>query len=212
MGTRDAPTPPMITSPESPFPPLPGTEQPVRGLFVDRWGTLLQGPPRYAFDPERFVPGAVDALFRAQQVGWTVYLIGNEDAVARGRVSNGTWKRFEEDLLGHLCGHGVMVARNYACLEHPDGRSPHGRPSVFLLPDTGLLYHAAQVDAVHLGRSWVIGDSSLELTAGGRAGCRTLGVRTGEAFRDGFMEVEPDAVAEDLTEALMLLTQSAAQT
>jgi phosphoglycolate phosphatase-like HAD superfamily hydrolase len=104
-----------------------------------------------------------------------------------------------------------MVARNYACLDHPEGKGPHGKPSVFLLPDTGLLYHAAQVDGVHLDRSWVVGDSSLELTAGGRAGCRTLGVRTGQAFTDGLLGIEPDAVAEDLTEALMLLTQSAAR-
>jgi len=202
----------MTMSHESPFAPLPGTEQPIQGLFVDRWGTLLRGAPQYAFDPERFVPGAVDGLFRAQQVGWRVYLIGNEDAVARGRVSEATWERFEERLLAHLAAQGVLVARNYACLDHPEGVGPRGKPSVFRLPDTGLLYHAAQVDGVHLGRSWVIGDSSLELTAGGRAGCRTLGVRTGSAFQDGVLDVEPALVAESLTDALGLLSEASART
>jgi len=178
---------------------------------VDRWGTLLRGSAHYTFDPERFVPGAVDGLFRAQQVGWRVYLIGNEEAVAHGRVSDAAWRRFEERLLAHLSAQGVLVARNYACLDHPDGVGSHAKHSVFQLPDTGLLYHAAQVDGVHLERSWVIGDSSLELTAGGRAGCRTLGVRTGHAFRDGVLEVEPDLVADDLTEALGLLTEAAAR-
>ncbi len=199
---------------ESPFAPLPGTERSVRGLFIDRWGTLLEQPPTRGslrFDPGKIVPGAVTALFRAQQAGWTIYLIGNEEAVAFGRRSDASWLRFEQELLEHLSGMGVDVARNYACLDHPEGKGEHRKPSVFLLPDTGLLYHAAQVDGVELRRSWVIGDSSLELAAGGRAGCGTIGVRTGLAHRDGDMRVEPDVETPDLPAALDLLVQAAAR-
>jgi len=194
------------------FPPLPGTERPARGLFVDRWGTLFDrlAPEGDAeFDPAWLTPGSVDALFRAQQSGWRVYLIGNEDAVARGRMQDACWERLERRLLEHLAGLGVAVVRNYACLDHPQGRGAHQRPSVFLLPDTGLLYHAAQVDGVLLRQSWVIGDSSLELAAGGRAGCRTLGVRSGQACRDGVLEVDPDLMTENLTEALLFLASAA---
>ena len=188
--------------------PLPGTEPRARALFVDRWGTLLtplapQG--EVAFDASWLVPGSVDALFRAQQSDWRIYLIGNEEAVAQGRMSDAAWERFEADLLGHLRGRGVSVVRNYACLDHPEGRGKHRRPSVFLLPDTGLLYHAAQADGVTLRESWVIGDSSLELAAGGRAGCRTLGVETGQACSDGAFEIDPDLAARDLAEAVQFL-------
>jgi histidinol phosphatase-like enzyme len=195
----------------SPFAPLPGTEPRTRAIFVDRWGTLLSRPAPagdVAFDATWLVPGSVDALFRAQQHHWQVYLIGNEDAVAQGRMSDACWERFEVDLLQHLRGRGVSVVRNYACLDHPDGRGRHRRPSVFLLPDTGLLYHAAQADGVVLRESWVIGDSTLELAAGGRAGCRTLGVRTGMACRDGSLEVEPELDAENLTEAVQFLADA----
>jgi histidinol phosphatase-like enzyme len=205
----------MTPTPESPFAPLPGTERSVRGLFVDRWGTLLDLPPRGSslrFDPGKIFPGAVDALFRAQQAGWTVYLIGNEEAVAQGRWSDAAWERFEAALLQHLAAMGIDVARNYACLDHPEGVGAHCKPSVFLLPDTGLLYHAAQVDGVELRESWVVGDSSLELAAGGRAGCGTIGVRTGLALGDGRMKVEPDHAVADLCEALDLLVQAAART
>jgi len=205
----------MTPTPESPFAPLPGTEPTVRGLFVDRWGTLLELPPKgftARFDPEKILPGAVDALFRAQQAGWTVYLIGNESAVADGRWADASWERFEKALLEHLVRLGVDVARNYACLDHPEGQGRHCKPSVFLLPNTGLMYHAAQVDSVNLRESWVIGDSSLELAAGGRAGCGTIGVRTGLACRDGRMQVEPDLAVADLPEALELLVQAAART
>ena len=188
--------------------PLPGTEAPLRGLFVDRWGTLIAGDstclgPKTV--PWSFVPGAVDALFRAQQLGWRIYLIGNETAVAEGTIAEEFWLEQEREILARLAGQGVRVARNYACLEHPAGKGAHRRPSVFLLPDTGIFYHALQLDGVELGESWVVGDGTLELAAGERAGMRTAGVRTGRALGDGELAVDPRLVAEDLAEFVSAL-------
>ena len=186
--------------------PLPGTESPRRALFVDRWGTLLQepegGPGKQLGEP-KFFPGALDHLFRACQAGWTIYLIGNEDSVARGRTSGAEWERFEQEMLAALRSAGVDVARNYACLDHPEhGKGKHLRDSVFLLPNTGAMYHARQHDGIHLAESWVIGDSTLELAAGWRAGCRTAGVHTGRGLGDAELEIDTEFDASDLASAL----------
>ena len=188
----------------SPYSPIPGSGPPVRGLFIDRWGTLLAEPERPArsFDEVEFVPGAIDALFHASQAQWNVYLIGNEESVAFGKLPLARWQAIEEGLLDHLRAHGVPVQRMYACTDHPEGKKPHNQDSVFLLPNTGALYHAAQVDGVELRDSWVIGDSTLELVAGWRAGCRLAGVRTGQALGDGHLQVEPDLMADDLPQVL----------
>lgn len=193
--------------------PLPGTERRPRGLFVDRWGTLLEQPGRgycTSFDPTVLLPGVVDGLFRAVQAGWLVYLIGNEDAVAHGKLAERTWRRVEADLVEHLRSLGVPIRRSYACIDDPDGKGPHRRPSVFRLPNTGLFYHAAQIDHVELRESWVVGDSSLELVSGSRSGCRLAAVATGLALGDGAFHVEPDVRARDLTEVLDLLLGSEA--
>mgnify|MGYP001597638014 CR=1 FL=1 len=194
------------------FAPIPGTEAPARGLFIDRWGTLLEMPSNGVFerfDKVRFVPGAIDALFRTCQAGWRVYLIGNEDGVARGTVRDEAWFEFEHALLEHLRGFGVSIARNYACLEDPHGGSgAHRKCSVFRLPDTGIFFHAQQCDGVQLRKSFVIGDSSLEIAAGTRSGLRTIGVRTGDACRDGALKVEPEVEVASLTEALELFQHS----
>ena len=70
--------------------PLPGTQAPKCALFIDRWGTLLEQPEKgwcARFKDAEFSPGALESLFRAHQAGWMIYLIGNEDAVARGRIT-----------------------------------------------------------------------------------------------------------------------------
>ena len=114
----------------NPARPLPGTEAPLRGLFIDRWGTLIASEAACLgakCGPWEFVPRAVDALFRAQQQGWSIYLLGNEAGVAQGLVSEDAWLDHERELGSRLAAHGVRVTRNYACLDHPSGKGPHKR-------------------------------------------------------------------------------------
>ena len=132
---------------------LPGTGSAPRGLFIGRSGALLEHSPkahRFAFEPSLCAPGAVSALFRAAQSNWTIYLIGNEDSVARGRVTEGAWERFEIDLCEYLRAQGIPLKRHYACVDHPDGKGRHRRDSVFLFPNTGAVYHAAREDGIDL--------------------------------------------------------------
>jgi D-glycero-D-manno-heptose 1,7-bisphosphate phosphatase len=191
-----------------PFAPLPGTIPHPRGLFIDRWGTLLEAPPRgHAREPDevRFFPGVLSALFRATRAGWRIYLLGNEDAVAQGELSLEAWQAVEAKILGTLAAGGVVVSRQYACIDHPSGVAGRQGDSVYLLPNTGAFYHASHEDGVELGKSWVIGDSTLELVAGWRAGVRVAAVRTGLALGDRTFGVDPEMWAANLAEALEAL-------
>ena len=184
--------------------PLLG-HQPLRALFVKRWGVLLEPSEPSAeleFAPALFSRGAVDALYRARQAGWRLYLIGNEESVARGSVSDERWAAFEGALLAHLSGRGAGVTRSYACLDHHEGKGAHQRRSVFQLPDTGVFYHASQHDGVALGESWVVGDTTLDLAGGERAGCKVAAVRTGVGLRDRELDVEPALWGERLCEVV----------
>jgi len=180
----------------SPFAPLPGTVPHPRALFIDIWGTLVHPPERgYArsFEELEFAAGAVDALFRATQAGWRIYLVGNAEAVARGHVSAEAWQAMETRLLAHLAEHGVRVDRSYVCLDDPINGVPGRRKdSVYHLPNTGAFYHAAHTDRVELRKSWIVGDSTLELTAGWRAGVRLAGVDSGIGLADRTFDIAPE--------------------
>ena len=185
----------------SPYAPLEGTVPLPHALFVDRWGTLLEIPASgFARRPDdvRFLPGALEALFRASRAGWNVYLIGNEEAVAFGKLAEADWTAIEKALLEKIASAGIALGRNYACIDHPQGVPTRRNDSVYFLPNTGAFYHAAHTDGVDLAKSWVIGDSTLELVAGWRAGCRLAGVRTGQALSDKQYEVEPEVLEKDL--------------
>jgi D-glycero-D-manno-heptose 1,7-bisphosphate phosphatase len=211
MSTTDA-TPALdcMRSQRSPYPPLEGTVPAPRALFIDRWGTLLETPPSgFASSPLElcFHAGALDALFRASQAGWRLYLLGNEDAVAFGRLPLEAWHEVEKKMLKELARAGVSITRNYVCLEHPEGAPGRRNDSVYLLPNTGAFYHALHVDGIDLAKSWVIGDSTLELVAGWRAGCRMAAVRTGLALSDRAFEVDPEVAGPDLRHVVAELLQ-----
>jgi len=189
--------------------PIPGAGYPPRGLFIDRWGTLLEPPEGHfegRFERVEFTPGSLDALFHAGQADWKLYLLGNEEDVAFGRLPEARWRAFEEDLLEHLRAHGIPITRCYACLDHPQGVKPHTRDSVFLLPNTGALYHAAQFDGIYLDHCWVVGDGTLELVAGWRAGCRLAGIGSPATLGDSELQVEPQIWGESMAEVVRDIT------
>jgi D-glycero-D-manno-heptose 1,7-bisphosphate phosphatase len=186
------------------LPPIPGTGTPPRGLFVSRWGALLERPadgfPK-RFEDVCFNPRVLEILFRAGQAGWNIYTIGNEEAVAHGRVSDGHWGRFHAGFCDHLRANGIPLARDYACLDHPAGKAPHDKESVFWFPNTGALYHAAQEDGIVLSESWVVSDIVPELAAAWRAGAHVAAIHT-TAQRGEDLQVEPDIRARRAFEAI----------
>ena len=201
-----------MIDPALPFAPLPGTVAAPRGLFVKRWGTLLQIPEHgFARTPGEvvFSEGALDALFRASRRGWRIYLIGNEEAVFDGRLSLRLWEDVEAAILDRLASRGVVVGNSYPCVLHPEGVPEQRGDSVYLLPNTGPFYHASHHHGVDLPRSWVVGDATPELVAGWRSGCRLAGVRTGRALGDKTFDVEPEYVGENLRAVVHLLLTGA---
>ncbi len=191
--------------------PIPGTGPQARGLFVSRSSGLLDkaaGGRALRFDPAQFSAGSLAALFSAGQAGWKIYLIGNEESVARGRTSAAAWERFESALMGHLKSHGIPIVRHYACLDHPQGTGSHKRDSVFLFPNTGALYHAAQEDGILLSESWLVSGDALELAAGWRAGCRTASLDLSPKLRAGRIEVETSTRTQRLSVVLREIVAS----
>ncbi|MCA9002025.1 MAG: HAD-IIIA family hydrolase [Planctomycetes bacterium] len=191
------------------FAPLPGTQQPRRGLFIDHTGTLLETPEcGFIASPDEltFTPGALESLFHAGQSGWNIYLIGNERGVQDGHISQETWEEVHSAMIETMRTHGITVTRSYICIDHPDESDPGRRDSVYRLPNTGAMYHAAQTEGISLPRSWVVGDHTEDLVAGWRAGCHMAGVRTGWALGDGTLHVEPEIFSDNLGAAVRELT------
>lgn len=183
---------------------------PPRGVFVDVLGTLVHPAENGHFPASSdatFYEGVLDALFRVTQAGWNLYLVGNISSVAFGEQSLDDWKAFKNGLHELLKSQGIPVTRDYTCVDHPEGIAGRDRDSVYLLPGTGAMHHASQEDGVSLPLCWVVGDSTIELVAGWRAGCRVAAVQTGEGLGDRTFHVDPELQTATAADALRLISR-----
>jgi histidinol-phosphate phosphatase family protein len=177
-------------------------------VFLDRDGVLNEERGQISRAEDiALLPGAAAAVKRLKDAGALVVVATNQSAVARGWV--------DEDGLGVIharlksllaAGGGVLDGIEY-CPHHPDAGEAatadprYRRDCECRKPKPGLLTAAARRWGADLSRSYFVGDSTRDIQAARAAGVAGVLVRTGHGGKDGLHEVEPDAVADDLTGA-----------
>ena len=142
-------------------------------LFVDRDGTLIENVP-YLADPKGVRPlvGAREAIASFRAAGYSVIMVTNQSAVARGLCSVEQYRAVERRVID-LLGPGAIDAV-YACPYHPAGRAPFAGEHSWRKPQPGMLLAATERFGLDLDRSLIVGDSLSDIQAGAEAGTRWL--------------------------------------
>jgi len=181
-----------------------------RAVFLDRDNTIISDPG-YLSDPDavRLLPGAAEAIRRLNQAGYVVVVATNQSGVARGRITEQQLAAIHQRLREMLLEQGARIDALYYCPYLPgvDATVPRFRKdSPLRKPEPGMLLRAAEEMDLALAASWMIGDSARDVTAGRRAGCRTILVRqSGAGQTSGAMAedgCQPDFAAASLGEAV----------
>ncbi len=186
---------------------LRSNDQREPAVFLDRDGTLNE-ENGFIRSPEqlRLLPSVASALRRLRGAGFRLVVLTNQPVVARGEAN-------EEDLLAvhrklewELGKEGAFLDAIYFCPHHPDKGFAGERPDLkgpcdCRKPATGMLERACRELALDPARSWMIGDTTLDLEMARRGGVRSILVQTGSAGGDGKYSASPDFIAANLSEA-----------
>jgi D-glycero-D-manno-heptose 1,7-bisphosphate phosphatase len=182
------------------------------GLILDRDGTLIDivrdeetGTIATAFHPSqlRLLPGVVEGLKRARAAGYALGIATNQPAPAKGQASAAAIARTNMALLELLRERGAPIDALEACMHHPDG-GPGGDaslvgPCACRKPMPGMLHTLIARLDLDRARTWMVGDTATDVSAGNAAGVRTALVfaagRCDLCPLRGGPTVEPDAVA-----------------
>jgi len=151
------------------------------GVFLDRDGTLnTEG--NYLRTPEELelIPGAAAAVRKLNRRGLAVIVITNQSGIARGYLSEDDLGRIHQRLREELMREGATLDRIYYCPHHPtSGNSPYNVECDCRKPGPGMLRQGSRELAVELQRSFVVGDSVVDIEAGNSVGAATILVQTG---------------------------------
>jgi len=149
-----------------------------KALFLDRDGTLIYDKD-YLSDPAgvELIPGVRDALARAQQLGYRLYLLTNQSGIGRGyhtlADTHRCNKRMEQLLsLGTPLFAGICIAP-----EAPD------QPSLYRKPSPRYIHEMLARDQLDPAQSWMVGDREADIDTGLAANIRSAAVCTGKLAR-----------------------------
>jgi D-glycero-D-manno-heptose 1,7-bisphosphate phosphatase len=140
-------------------------------LFLDRDGAVTQ-EVHFLHRPEdlALVPGAAEAIARANALGHPAVLVTNQSGLARGLFGWEAFAATQERLLEVLAAEGAYLDMVLACPFHPDGLPPYRGEHPCRKPAPGMLLRAGERLGVDLGGSWTVGDRARDLEAGRAAG------------------------------------------
>ena len=140
-----------------------------KAVFLDRDGTIARDA-HYCRRPEDFeiFPSTPRAVRLLNESGFKVVVITNQSGLARGYFNENDMARIHTKMEKEIGRQGGRVDAVYFCPHHPDDGCECRKPR------TALFLQAARELGIDLTRSFMVGDTQVDMDAGRRAGCRTV--------------------------------------
>lgn len=183
-------------------------KQKQRCIFLDRDGTINKKNGFISNEDEfELEECALEAIKKINKSGYLAVVITNQPSVARGLCEIEDIERIHKKLATILGREGVYLDDILFCPHHPDKGFPEENPIYKIpcdcrKPKTGMIDKAAARYNIDLSKSWMVGDTTMDIQTGVNAGTRTALVLTGDAGKDKKYDVQPNLVCKDLLEAV----------
>lgn len=179
-----------------------------RAIFLDRDGTMnvSKGFISNADDLE-LIPGTIEAIKAINKSGALAIVITNQPVIARGECSFEELHNIHNKLKTLLGEKGAFVDDIFYCPHHPDKGFEGEVPELKFdcecrKPKTGMIDEAVKKYNIDLSKSYMVGDSTMDLELARNAGVKSVLVDTGFAGNDGKYDRICDIEAKDLLDAI----------
>ena len=179
-----------------------------RAIFLDRDGTInvSKGFISKADDLE-LIPGSIEAIKAINKSGALAIVITNQPVIARGECSFEELHNIHNKLKTLLGEKGAFVDDIFYCPHHPDKGFEGEVPELKFdcecrKPKTGMIDKAVKKYNIDLSKSYMVGDSTMDLETARNAGIKSVLVDTGFAGNDGKYDRNCDIEAKNLFDAV----------
>ena len=148
---------------------------------MDRDGTICEevGYVNH-LSRSRLLPNSAEAIRLVNGAGYLAIVVTNQSGVARGLFDEDLVNAVHRQLAGRVEASGGLLDAIYYCPHHPrEGSPPYRQDCGCRKPKPGMLLRAAEEHDIDLARSYMVGDSLVDLAAGVAAGAGVVHVLTG---------------------------------
>lgn len=169
---------------------------PTKLIILDRDGVINYDSDYYikTVDEWQPLPGAMEAIGKLTQAGYTIAVATNQSGIARGYFSVETLNQMHDKMVTLAAEHGGKFAHIAYCPHGPNDHCDCRKP----LP--GLIHQIESALNVSAKDCYMVGDSYRDLEAGLAAGMQPVLVLTGKGQRtlEKHPELEKGLVFTDL--------------
>lgn len=182
-------------------------------VFLDRDGTMIEDVGYLdALSRVAFYPWTVDAIRAFNRAGLPVVVVTNQSGIARGLFGEAFVDETHRYVDVRLAAGGARVDAYYYCPHHPKGCvAAYARGCECRKPGRGMIDKAAHDLGLDPARSFVVGDTWLDVQLGRAVGARAILVRTGMGATEEMRppdHVTADAVVDNLAAAASWIISS----
>lgn len=156
-----------------------------KAIFLDRDGTINHyvGFLRRVNEFE-LAENSAEAIKKINSSGYLAIVITNQPVIARGETTYEELEEIHNKMETELGKFGAYLDGIYFCPHHPDqgyeGEVPELKVNCDCRkPKPGMLLKAAKDFNIDLSKSFMIGDSDIDVQAGINAGCKSIKIVEG---------------------------------
>lgn len=144
-------------------------------VLLDRDGTIIEDQhyPRFA-DKVVLTEGAIAALNTLSQKGYRLIVVSNQSGVGRGIIKDAEFKAVHARFAELLKAGGVKIEEFIYCFHRPDDDCQCRKPRAGLVP------RKIGETPIDFSRSYVVGDTAVDLGLGEILGANSWLVMTGK--------------------------------
>ena len=170
-----------------------------KAVFLDRDGTLIKDIP-YINDPKlvELLPYVIEGLKMLKNLGFILIIVTNQSGIKRGYFDEDTLQRIHHKILHLLKEKGIEIDAIYYCPCLPDEGCECRKPN------PGMIVQATEEFNIDLKKSYIIGDSWMDIGAGKSVGCTSILLfgREKDLSKLKKMNIAPDYIAKDFMDAV----------
>lgn len=152
-------------------------------VILDRDGTINQDRDDFVKSADEWIalPGALDAMSRLCQAGFTLVIATNQSGLGRGIYSIDDLNAMHSKMHHELRQWGARVDAIFFCPHNPESDLIEESSCSCRKPLPGMFEQIGQRYGIPLKGVPTVGDALRDMQAGFAAGCATHLVRTGKS-------------------------------
>jgi mannose-1-phosphate guanylyltransferase/phosphomannomutase len=183
-------------------------------IFLDRDGTINKFRGLlHDIDKFQLETLASEAIRLINSSGYLCIMVTNQSVVARNLCTITELDNIHGKMETLLGNQGAYLDDIYYCPHHPDGGYPEENKAYKIKchcrkPDTGMIDMAAEKYNIDLSRSFIIGDSLVDIKTGINAGLHTILLTADQHDNKQFLATKPEYIFKNLYDAVNFILNS----